>query len=457
MLKILKSMSGPKSTLLLAYAGITAFSCFIAVPVMGDDHSDRALASEQNTSVESYKTAPLPLKDLRRFTQAFEYIRSAYVDEVDDRTLLNYAIQGMLNQLDPHSSFLDSQDYDDLQVDTSGEFGGIGIEVGMEDGFLRVIAPMDDSPASRAGLEAEDTIIMLNEESVKGLSLTEAVDRMRGPIGTSISLMILREGVDSAFEVTLTRDRIQVKSVRSQMMDADYGYVRIAQFQTNTGREVENAIKRLDKNAEGGLKGLILDLRNNPGGVLQASVEIADLFVDEGVLVYTEGRLEESSVSFTAQPGQLIENVPVVVLVNGGSASASEIVAGALQDHGRALILGTTTFGKGSVQSVIDLEDKVAMKLTTARYFTPEGRSIQAAGIIPDIVVKPVQRKALNFQNYGEANLSGHIANGNKDKPERDKDAKQANASQESSDSQLYEAINILKGLALFERKQIAR
>lgn len=441
------------SSVAILTPGLLAIWMFFAAALASADES----AGESTASSRENAKAPLPLKDLRRFTQAFEYIRSAYVDEVDDRTLLNYAIQGMLNQLDPHSSYLDMQDYDDLQVDTTGEFGGIGIEVGMEDGFLRVIAPMDDSPASRAGLEPEDTIIMLDEKSVKGLSLTEAVDQMRGAIGTDIKLLILRDGMDKAFEVTLTRDRIQVKSVRSQLMDAEYGYIRVAQFQNNTGREVESAIKKLSAQTENQLQGLIIDLRNNPGGVLQASVEMVDLFIDEGKIVYTEGRLDEASVVYKAQPGELVKDLPMVVLVNGGSASASEIVAGALQDHGRALILGTKTFGKGSVQSVIDLEDKVAMKLTTARYYTPKGRSIQASGIEPDILVQPVQRKAIKFQNYGEANLSGHLTSDGEADEGLQEDPADEEKQAGSGDSQLYEAINILKGLALFERKQLAR
>ena len=433
----------------------------VAVSALADDHhtdKDNAQPKEADPAISrAEKQAPLPLKDLQRFTQAFEYIRSAYVDEVDDQTLLRYAVQGMLEQLDPHSAFLDNADYDALQIDTSGEFGGIGIEVGMEDGNLRIIAPMDDSPAAAAGLLAEDTIIMLDDKSVKGLSLGEAVEKMRGPIGTDLRLMILRESVDKPFEVTLTRDRIEVKSVRSQLLDAAYGYVRIAQFQNNTGREVERALKRLDQQAEG-LQGLILDLRNNPGGVLPASVEVVDHFLEEGRIVYTEGRIEESSVSYEAQPGEVLAALPIVILVNGGSASASEIVAGAMQDHGRALILGTKTFGKGSVQTVIDLEDNLAMKLTTARYFTPKGRSIQAMGIEPDIVVRPVQRSALEYQEYGEDNLSGRLGNGK----EGGADSSTGNSKDDSSaeshskDSQLYEALNILKGLALFEKKQIA-
>lgn len=412
-----------------------------------------ALAKDEAKASEPTKTSVLPLEDLRVFTKAYEHIRTSYIEEIDDKKLLEYAIRGMLTELDPHSAYLDASSFDDLQVNTTGEFGGLGIEVGMEDGFVKVVSPIDDTPAAKAGVEAGDLIIKLDDETVKGLTLNEAVERMRGPKGSDITLTIVREGVEQPFELTLTRDIITVKSVRSDLLENDIAYLRIAQFQINTARDAASEIKKLQK-LNPDLHGLILDLRNNPGGVLNASVQVADLFLDGGLVVYTEGRLTDASTEYRANPGDVLEGLPIVVLINDGSASASEIVAGALQDHQRALLLGIRSFGKGSVQSVIPVTADRAIKLTTALYFTPNGRSIQAQGIEPDIEVERVRVTAVRARSgVTEADLSGHLQNGNGSSEVKSKDRKTAKTSElQDKDSQLYEAINLIKGLHLLAR-----
>ncbi|UTA48464.1 S41 family peptidase [Simiduia sp. 21SJ11W-1] len=399
----------------------------------------------------------LPLEDLRTFTKVYDHIRQGYVENISDRELLEYAIKGMLAELDPHSAYLDANSFEDLQTNTTGEFGGLGIEVGMEDGFVKVIAPMDDTPASKAGIEAGDLIIKLGEKSVKGMSLTEAVKAMRGPKGSKIEVTIVREGEDKPRELTLVRDAIKVKSVRARRLSDDYGYVRIAQFQLGTGKDMIDAINKLQK--EQPLQGIVLDLRNNPGGVLQASVEVVDAFVEEGLIVYTEGRYENSDNSYSATAGDITNGLPIVVLINDGSASASEIVAGALQDHQRAIILGTDSFGKGSVQTVIPISEERAIKLTTALYFTPSGRSIQAQGIVPDIHVERAKLTAIRPRSqYTEADLSGHINNANggeESKAKQRAEAQKEHREMLERDNQLFEAVNLLKGYKLFGRPAV--
>lgn len=408
-------------------------------------------------SGENAAQAPLPLEDLRTFTKVYEHIRKGYVEEISDKTLLEYAIKGMLSELDPHSAYLNENSFDDLQVNTTGEFGGLGIEVGMEDGFVKVISPIDDTPAARAGVEAGDLIIKLDEKSVKGMSLQQAVEHMRGTKGSEITLTIVREGKQQPFELVLVRDTIKVQSVRTKVLEEGYGYLRIAQFQVNTGKDTADAIEKLQQETE--LKGLILDLRNNPGGVLQASVEVADAFLNDGLIVYTDGRIENTDVRYKAEAGDITGGLPIVVLINDGSASASEIVAGALQDHRRAVIMGTQSFGKGSVQTVIPLSDARAIKLTTALYYTPNGRSIQAQGIVPDIEVG--RAKVTSLQNnwrMSEADLKGHLNNGNGGE-ESDAEARQKAQEKRSNlftrDNQLFEALNLLKGLNLFGHQSL--
>ncbi len=413
-------------------------------------------ASRQAEEVEDTQ-GRLPLEDLRTFTKVYDHIRKGYVEDVSDAELLEYAIKGMLSELDPHSSYLDASSFDDLQVNTTGEFGGLGIEVGMENGFVKVISPIDDTPAKKAGVEAGDLIIKLDEKSVKGMSLGDAVKEMRGPKGSEITVTIVREGVDQPFELVITRDIIQVKSVRSRIIEEGYGYLRIAQFQVNTGNDVINALKSL-REEDPNLRGLIVDLRNNPGGVLQASVEVADAFLEEGLIVYTEGRIDNADLSYSAKPGDETNGLPIVVLINDGSASASEIVAGALQDHRRAIVMGTESFGKGSVQTVIPISEERAIKLTTALYFTPKGRSIQAQGIKPDIVVERVRVTAVKPRNrVTEADLSGHLdnANGGEESHAKDRKENQEGISDElfNRDNQVYEALNLLKGLNIFGQK----
>ena len=390
----------------------------------------------------------LPLDELRTFADVYNQIRIGYVEEIDDSTLLEYAIQGMLMGLDPHSVYMNKDDFSALQEGTSGEFSGLGLEVGIQDGYITIISPIDGSPAAAANLQSGDVILKLDNAPVQGMTLNEAIELMRGPKGSEIELTIGRAGESQPFSVTLVRDTIKVASVRGRWLEPGYGYIRIAQFQLDTGEDVEKALDKLLK--EGKLKGLILDLRNNPGGVLSASVNVAGLFLNGGPVVYTEGRLPNSDMHFNAQPGDITDGAPIVVLINAGSASASEIVAGALQDRGRAVVMGSTSFGKGSVQTILPLSESRAIKLTTARYFTPNGRSIQAEGIVPDILVERAQVTA--YDNAGqitEADLSGHLGNSSAESDAKKTRASSARIAAEllASDNQLYEALALLKGI----------
>ena len=397
----------------------------------------------------------LPLEDLRKFTEVFSRIKDAYVEDVSDTQLLESAIKGMLSDLDPHSTYLAPKDYEELEESTSGEFGGLGIEVGMENGFVKVISPIDDTPAQKAGVQAGDLIIKLDEKPVKGMSLEEAVNLMRGKPGTVLTLTIMREGESAPIEIDVTRDVIKVTSVKSRMIDNGYGYVRVTQFQAETGRQFLKALSDLEDEHGNDLDGLIIDLRNNPGGVLQAAVETADALLDEGLIVYTEGRIQSSRLRFSAKPGDVMAGTPIVVLINGGSASASEILAGALQDHERAVVMGTQSFGKGSVQTVIPVDETHAIKMTTARYFTPDGRSIQATGIKPDIEVRPAELKELDSRPFfTEADLSGHLEGENEEEARKAREqAAEAQASAADRDYQLRSALNLLKGLHILNRK----
>jgi len=407
------------------------------------------------------KAEPVPFEDLRVFAEVFGRIKSDYVEKVPDKKLLEQGIRGMLGGLDPHSSYLNEEEFREIKVGTSGEFGGLGIEVGMEDGFLKVIAPIDDTPAARAGVKAGDLVIKLDDKAVKGLSLDEAVKLMRGKPGTGITLTIMREGRDKPLEILIERAVIKVASVKSRLLEPGYGYVRLSQFQAHTAEDLLKAVSALKKQAGGKLKGFVLDLRNNPGGVLNAAVGVSDVFLKSGLIVYTEGRVKDSQLKFQAAPDDVLDGTPIVVLVNGGSASASEIVAGALQDHKRAVIMGRQTFGKGSVQTIIPITDRTALKLTTAQYFTPSGRSIQAEGIKPDIELAPV-KVAKTEDGEGrvrESELTGHLANPNgrapakgarKDK-EKEKDKEKDVRALVEEDYELGEALNLLKGLSIIQ------
>jgi carboxyl-terminal processing protease len=402
----------------------------------------------------------LPLEELRAFSEIFGRIKNNYVEEVDDKELLNNAIRGMLSGLDPHSTYLDLKDFKELREGTSGEFGGLGIEVTMEDGFVKVVSPIDDTPAATAGVKAGDLIVRLDETPVKGLSLSEAVDIMRGKPDTKLLLTIIREGEDKPLKIEITRAIIKVKSVKYRMLEPDYGYVRISTFASRTGASLKEALSTLKEENKGSLKGLVLDLRNNPGGLLDAAVDVSDTFITKGLIVYTEGRVQNSNQKFHAKPIDRLKGAPLIVLVNGGSASASEIVAGALQDHDRAIILGTKTFGKGSVQTVMPLTNDTAVKMTTARYYTPSGRSIQAEGIVPDIELDPLKISLLDADNVAllrEQDLSKHLEN-NLAKKETESLTKTKEGDEDKeelplavTDFALSEALNLLKGINIFK------
>lgn len=428
----------------------------------GNPTADKADNNNPKDQAES-----LPLEDIRTFTEVFSRVKSDYVDDIGDNKLLQDAIRGMLSGLDPHSSYLDKEAYDALQEGTSGEFGGLGIEVGMEDGFIKVISPIDSTPAARAGVKAGDTIIRLDDTPVKGMSLSEAVEKMRGKPGTDLELTIVRDDSDQPIQIKVTRDIIKVESVKSRMLEPGYGYLRISQFQSNTGEETRAAVENLKSEAADELQGMILDLRNNPGGVLSTAVSVSDVFLEEGLIVYTEGRGKDNELRFTAKPGDMLDGAPLVVLVNGGSASASEIVAGALQDRQRAIVMGEQTFGKGSVQTIQPMNNNTALKLTTARYYTPSGRSIQANGIKPDITIDRVKLTAREDapETISEADLSGHLENDTQKKEGADKPASKTSGVEAvdqadkkkkplaATDYELYEALNLLKGIVIMSQK----
>ncbi|NNC69086.1 MAG: S41 family peptidase [Gammaproteobacteria bacterium] len=416
-----------------------------------------SLAMAHNVWADKEMASALPLEDLRTFTDVYARIKQDYVTDVDDSDLLKNAIRGMLAGLDPHSSYLDEEQFRELQIGTSGEFGGLGIEVGMENGFVKVIAPIDDTPADRAGVKAGDLIIKLDDKSVKGLTLEEAVKLMRGKKGSDIVLTIVREGEDAPLDLTLTRDVIRVRSVRNRVLEPGYGYVRISNFQSKTTRGLLDALDSLKKKNEGDLKGLVLDLRNNPGGVLTGAVGVSDVFLkDNQLIVYTEGRVEDSELKYSASTGDSLAGAPLVVLINQGSASASEIVAGAMQDHERATILGTTSFGKGSVQTILPLNDSTALKLTTARYYTPQGRSIQSEGIVPDILLKiegASDEESTALSIISEADLEGHLENENQEVNKKAREPKSIvtvpkQTKDDATDYALEEALKLLKSMS---------
>ncbi len=401
----------------------------------------------------------LPLAQLKKFSEVYARIKNDYVETVDDKKLITDAISGMLKGLDPHSDYLNEDSFKELREGTSGEFGGLGIEVGQENGFVKVIAPIDDTPAKKAGIKSGDLIIRLNDKSIKGMSLSEAVKLMRGKPGEAVELVITRDGEPKPLKLKIVRAVIKIKSVKQRILEKDYGYLRISNFQSKTTNSTRDAVETLIKENKNDIKGLVLDLRDNPGGVLSGAVGVSDVFLTSGNIVYTEGRVEDAVMKYDATPDDLLKGAPLVVLVNQGSASASEIVAGALQDHKRALILGTKTFGKGSVQTVLPLDEKTGLKLTTARYFTPSGRSIQAKGIEPDIIVEALEFKSSTSDTnevsaLSESDLSGHLSNPNGNKKIEDNsstveitEAKKKSLAEE--DYQLYEALNILKSMNL--------
>ncbi len=395
---------------------------------------------------------PLPLDEVRLFTEALALIRSSHVEEIDDRTLLENAIRGMLANLDPHSAFVDGRDFDVLRETTTGGFGGLGVEVGRENGHILVIAPIDDTPADRAGIRPGDLIIAIDNQPVRGMLPEDAASRMRGEPGTEVTITVSRDGLDP-FDLAITREIIAVNSVRGRMLEPGYAYVRIPVFQLNTGRDFQDEVASL-RAEEGELKGMVLDLRNNPGGVLRAAVDVVDSFIDSGRVVYTEGRLAESATGYFANAETAAPDLPLVALINGGSASAAEIVAGALQDHGRAVVMGTRSFGKGSVQSVLPLDGDRAIKLTTSLYYTPNGRSIQAQGIEPDIVVEEafITRRPRNVARFSESDLPGSLGNGNGAGGDGNAAPTVSAAEVLTADYPLNEALNLLKGMNILRR-----
>ncbi|HZP93615.1 MAG TPA: S41 family peptidase [Burkholderiales bacterium] len=453
------------------------------------------LISLNFSAVADKSAGPLPIEDLRAFTEVYGRIKNDYVEPVEDKKLISEAINGMLSGLDPHSAFLDAEAFRELQVGTQGEFGGLGIEVGMEDGFVKVVAPIEDTPAWRAGLKTGDLIIKLDDANVKGMTLNDAVKRMRGKPNTQITITYVRKGDTKPRVVTLTRAVIQIQSVKSKMIEPGYAYFRVTQFQEHTGETLAKLVDKYFKENGGTLKGVILDLRNDPGGLLNAAVGVAAAFLPpDDLVVYTDGRSEDSKMKLYARPEYYlrgakgdylkglpkeVKTVPLVVLVNGGSASASEIVAGALQDHKRAIVMGTQTFGKGSVQTILPLGNGTAIKLTTARYYTPSGHSIQAKGISPDIVVEEAtitEGADPTGLRIREADLERHLANP-EGGPEVKSESKKSETKQPAAaapgadqktgqdetptppdivsknDYQLNQALNLLKGLQIIGRR----
>lgn len=399
----------------------------------------------------------LPLKDLQVFVEILNRIKSDYVEPIEDKVLLENAVRGMLTGLDPHSAYLDAEEFREMNISTSGKFGGLGIEVQMQNGFVRVVSPIDDTPAARAGIKPGDLIIKIDDTPTKGLTLSEAVKRMRGEPGSKIQLTVVREGETAPLPVTMERAIINVASVRGRMLEPGMGYLRISSFTTETGGTLEKELKKLKKEAGGQLKGLVLDLRNNPGGVLDAAVKVSDTFMEKGAIVSIKGRDDGSRREFSATPGDELGGRPIVVMINAGSASASEIVAGALQDQKRAVVLGEKSFGKGSVQTIMPLQTESAIKLTTARYYTPSGRSIQGDGILPDIAVRPLKvSKDDNgdvFEPINESALSGSLVNENGPANAEAEAERQKLLEEETklaqSDYSLYQALNLLKGLSI--------
>ncbi|MBW2519728.1 MAG: S41 family peptidase [Deltaproteobacteria bacterium] len=394
-------------------------------------------------------------QEMQLFTDVLTIVRRSYVEEVSIKDLVYGAIDGMLASLDPHSGFMSPEIYKEMKVDTRGEFGGLGIEITMRNGVLTVVAPIEDTPAQRAGLQAGDQILKIEDEYTKDIELMEAVRLMRGVAGTEIKITIMRESFDKPQEFNLTREVIKIQSVKAKTIESGYGYVRLTQFQEKTADDLDQALSDLGEENQGALKGLVLDLRNNPGGLLDQAVEVADKFLDSGLIVYTEGRQEDSQMEFAAKSSGTEPDYPMVVLINGGSASASEIVAGALQDHGRAVVMGTQSFGKGSVQTIIPLSDDSGLRLTTAKYYTPNGTSIQATGIIPDIEVLPGEIKELaEREHFREKDLRNHF---DQDTSQKDSSPLKTEPSAlDREDYQLMRALDLLKGWQILSGKQAA-
>lgn len=458
-------------SLLLSTAILSLFSfsnSVLAEDSKVDSASEKSAApknlTQEQLNAETYKQLSL-------FGSVFETVREKYVDTISDEKLIEYAIKGMLTNLDPHSDYMTAKDFDDMKVQTKGEFGGLGIEVTMQDGLVKVVSPIDDTPAFKAGIQPGDLISHLDKKPIIGMTLAEAVEKMRGKVGSSVELTVRREGVNEPLFIKIKRDTIKIKSVRYHVEGGDVGYIRITTFNQNTYNGLKDAFEQIKKESNNKLVGYVLDLRNNPGGLLDQAISVSDAFLDKGEIVSTRGRNDEAINRDNALPGDLADGLPVVVLINGGSASASEIVSGALQDHHRAVVMGTKSFGKGSVQTVIPTPGQGAMRLTTARYFTPSGRSIQSKGIEPDILVEPAKIEKLDEIRIGEEDLKGAISNPDTPKttppidsldsidpvdpaPEGKqppKDKASLEKEQAKQDYQLARALDLLHGLSLIK------
>lgn len=459
----------------LILALVTSTSILVGASVYSLSYAqdDNRTAGEQPSTTEAKQDYNETYKQLNLFGEVFERIRTQYVEELSDKDIIEHALNGMLASLDPHSSYMNEESFNDMKIETKGAFGGLGIEVTMDSGLVKVVAPIDDTPAFRAGMLAGDYIVKIDNEPVMGLNLDEAVEKLRGKVGSTIDLEIRREGVEGAIELTLTRDIIKIQSVRHRV-EGNTGYIRITTFNQNAGSGLKEAIEDIKKQLGDKLIGYVLDLRNNPGGLLDQAIEVSDSFLESGEIVSTRGRYEEDTERDNSTPGDLADGLPIVVLINGGSASASEIVAGALQDHKRAIIMGTKSFGKGSVQTVIPLPGNGAMRLTTSRYYTPSGRSIQAKGIDPDILVEPAKVEVYKQNLIAEADLRGALSSGQsepakdeskKDKPQDESikpeakgggasvDAENKPEEEKPQDYQLMRAIDLLTGLSLYTPK----
>lgn len=413
------------------------------------------------TAFRSATAAGNDYESIELFTDVLAIVKKSYVEEVDTKKLIYGAINGMLSALDPHSSFMPPETYKELKLDTKGEFGGLGIEISIKDGMLTVISPIEDTPAYRAGVKSGDQIVKIDDKFTKDLTIMDAVKRMRGNKGSKVTLTIMREGFDKPKEFPLVRDIIQVKSVKFKMLDDGYGYVRIAQFQEKTADDLQKALSSLNETSKGKLRGLVLDLRNDPGGLLDQAVKVSEVFLDEGkLIVYTEGREKDAQMRFSSRKGDKQPNYPIVALINSGSASASEIVAGALQDHKRAVVMGVQSFGKGSVQTIIPLSDNSGLRLTTAKYYTPSGRSIQAKGITPDIVVERIELAATEKKesmHMREKDLDNHFENDKKEQSAEKTELLPLYKTDEQvkNDYQLLRALDLLKGWEILKKVMV--
>jgi len=450
-LDLAKSIKMPVAFLLLLISFLLSNIVAAQTPI----EEEESIADEVSLLEEEVVPTPLPLEQIKTFAEIFTRIKRNYVAPVSDEKLLEYAVEGMLSGLDPHSVYLKGERYEDLSEGTTGRFGGLGMEVMMEDGFVKVVTPIDDTPAADAGIKTGDLIIRIDGKTISGTNLQQATEQMRGEPGTSIILTILRESEPDPFDIELERAVVRVNTIRRMRLSDEIGYLRVSQFQIATSEMFRKQLKMLRDTDD--FQGLILDLRNNPGGLLTSAISIADAFIEEGVIVSTKGRQPENNQEFTASPTDMIDGKPIVVLINGGSASASEIVAGALQDHKRAIILGTESFGKGSVQTVVDIGESEAIKLTTARYYTPNGRSIQAAGIVPDVNVefREFKEEPKGLSRIKENDLRGHLENEDQSEKTEKINKRNKRAQQRlANDYQLNEAYNLLKGLVLFRKPE---